>query len=284
MRLLCVGDVMVETVVHVAENVNSGDEAQGVFETRVGGQALNVARVFHRLGGPSLFYAAVGQDESADWIKRQLKQERLKFKLQKTDQPTGVVFSIAASQDRTMYTQRGANAMLDLTELKKFNLKPEDALYFSGYLMNNAQGVGQIQKAIEQHNRNLTIIDTPPVGVLEKVGVDRFLQACAGIQVFFTNLAEAAEITRKTKVDDMLDVLVNRFPTVIIKQGAKGCSLADQNERATVPTQPLKNIDATGAGDAFCGGFLYALGQGQSGKAAAQYANEVAANVISRET
>jgi len=282
MKLLCVGDVMVETVVHVAENISPGDEAQGVFETRVGGQALNVARVYHRLGGQSLFYAAVGQDDGADWIKTQLEQEKLNFKFQKSDQPTGIVFSIATPQERTMYTQRGANKTLDLLSLDKFMLKDEDALYFSGYLLNNEQGISQFQQAIEQHHRNLTVIDTPPVGVLEKVGIDRFLQTCSGIQVFLTNQDEAAEITRKTKIQDMLNVLSRCFPSVIIKQGAKGCALIDQHESVVVPTQPLEKIDATGAGDAFCGGFLYALSQGKSGKAAAQFANEIAAQVISR--
>lgn len=283
MKLLCVGDVMVETVVHVAADVGDGDEAQGVFETRVGGQALNVARVFHRLGGQSLFYAAVGQDEWAGWLRRQLRQEGLKFRFQKTAKPTGMVISIASPQDRTMYAQRGANEMLDLSQLKKFKLKNEDGLYFSGYLMNNPQGITQLQRAIENHNRNLTVIDTPPVGVMNKVGVDRFLQACAGIQVFLTNQDEAAVLTRKSNLKEMLELLANRFPMVIIKQGAKGCSLADQSEVVHVPTTPLKNINATGAGDAFCGGFLYALSQGQSSRAAAQFAHEVAAKVISRE-
>jgi sugar/nucleoside kinase (ribokinase family) len=43
---------------------------------------------------------------------------------------------------------------------------------------------------------------------------------------------------------------------VAIKLGVDGCFVADANHRAALPSLPVAVVDSTGAGDAFCGGFL----------------------------
>jgi len=43
---------------------------------------------------------------------------------------------------------------------------------------------------------------------------------------------------------------------VAIKLGASGCLVADPSHRAVLPSLPVTVVDSTGAGDAFCGGFL----------------------------
>jgi ribokinase len=43
---------------------------------------------------------------------------------------------------------------------------------------------------------------------------------------------------------------------VAIKLGVHGCLVADGNHQAALPSLPVTVVDSTGAGDAFCGGFL----------------------------
>jgi ribokinase len=43
---------------------------------------------------------------------------------------------------------------------------------------------------------------------------------------------------------------------VAIKIGVDGCVVADANHQAALPALPVTVMDSTGAGDAFCGGFL----------------------------
>jgi hypothetical protein len=43
---------------------------------------------------------------------------------------------------------------------------------------------------------------------------------------------------------------------VVIKLGSGGCFVADSDYQAALPSLPIVVIDSTGAGDAFCGGFL----------------------------
>lgn len=47
--------------------------------------------------------------------------------------------------------------------------------------------------------------------------------------------------------------------TVVIKRGANGVDVATPNKVVNVPAVPVNIVDVTGAGDAFCGGFIAGL-------------------------
>ena len=52
-------------------------------------------------------------------------------------------------------------------------------------------------------------------------------------------------------------------PVVALRMGARGSLVATAGgEVYTVPAVPTNVVDTTGAGDAYCGGFLVALGSG----------------------
>lgn len=67
--------------------------------------------------------------------------------------------------------------------------------------------------------------------------------------------------------------------TIVVKQGAAGCTVLgrDGSIAAIVPRYPVQVVDLTGAGDAFCGGFLAGLIAGRD-LAGAAVAGTVAAS------
>jgi ribokinase len=61
-------------------------------------------------------------------------------------------------------------------------------------------------------------------------------------------------------VDAARDLLARGAPAVVVKVGAEGSIVVDADGTATaVPAAPVEAVDPTGAGDAFCGGFLVGL-------------------------
>ena len=46
---------------------------------------------------------------------------------------------------------------------------------------------------------------------------------------------------------------------VAVKLGSQGCYVTDGQERLRIEPFKVKAVDTTGAGDAFCAGFLYGL-------------------------
>ena len=51
---------------------------------------------------------------------------------------------------------------------------------------------------------------------------------------------------------------------VAVKLGSKGCYVTDGREKLRIEPFNVKVVDTTGAGDAFCAGFLYGLIHGKS--------------------
>jgi 2-dehydro-3-deoxygluconokinase len=65
--------------------------------------------------------------------------------------------------------------------------------------------------------------------------------------------------------------------TVFLKLGADGVLVSDGTKRERIPGYAVKAVDATGAGDCFCGAALARLAAGDSIWEAARYANAAAA-------
>ena len=76
----------------------------------------------------------------------------------------------------------------------------------------------------------------------------------------------------------MLDFYLRLGPKVVVlKMGEAGAYLATPEYRVRIPRHAVQVVDATGAGDAFCGSFLARILAGDSPEQAARYANVAAA-------
>jgi ribokinase len=74
------------------------------------------------------------------------------------------------------------------------------------------------------------------------------------------NSKELALITGEEDYCKGADVLIGRGVKIVtVKLGADGCYVTDGRERLKIEAFKVKAIDTTGAGDAFCAGFLYGL-------------------------
>lgn len=64
---------------------------------------------------------------------------------------------------------------------------------------------------------------------------------------------------------------------VVLKEGADGCTVYSASGNVSVPSFPVVEVDATGAGDTFDAAFLWALQRGASFETAALWANAAGA-------
>jgi sugar/nucleoside kinase (ribokinase family) len=82
-----------------------------------------------------------------------------------------------------------------------------------------------------------------------------FMPSELEVGLMFPDLAgrRPPAVVAQTAADRLLDMGAR---AVAIKLGADGCLVADLDCRVALPVLPLVLVDSTGAGDAFCGGFV----------------------------
>jgi sugar/nucleoside kinase (ribokinase family) len=82
-----------------------------------------------------------------------------------------------------------------------------------------------------------------------------FMPSELEVGLMFPDLAgdHRLEVMAHTAASRLLDM---GGRSVAIKLGARGCFVADSTYQAAVTPLPIVVVDSTGAGDAFCGGFL----------------------------
>jgi 2-dehydro-3-deoxygluconokinase len=102
--------------------------------------------------------------------------------------------------------------------------------------------------------------------------------AIARADIALPSLDDATALTGLTDPEAVLDFYLGLGPpTVILKCGASGALLATRERRLALPGLRVNSIDATGAGDTFCGALLARLIAGDGLEAAARYAVAAAA-------
>jgi sugar/nucleoside kinase (ribokinase family) len=93
-------------------------------------------------------------------------------------------------------------------------------------------------------------------------------------------LAAAQILTLSEEEADVLgDVTV---PEVIVTLGSRGSILRAGHQEHRIDIEPVRNVDPTGAGDAFAVGYLAARSSGKEPFAAAQRASDLVSELLSR--
>jgi sugar/nucleoside kinase (ribokinase family) len=92
-------------------------------------------------------------------------------------------------------------------------------------------------------------------------------------------LAAAVIISTEDLPDEeTLDQYIDLCKLLVVTRGAGGCTVYYDDEIRHIPTRPAKEVDATGAGDAFAAAYFVRLYQtGGNPWEAARFANEIAA-------
>jgi sugar/nucleoside kinase (ribokinase family) len=178
------------------------------------------------------------------------------------DRPTGMcVVMVTHKGDQTMLSDPGANAALSPEDLPKDLFSPGCHLHISGYtLLNNGSRQATMAALSLARRAGMSIsVDGASSAPLERVGAEPFLQMTNGSTLLFVNAEQGRVLTGRTEPAQAARVLNAWYPHVVMKLGSDGALYYANGrpEPVRVPAPPIERIvDRTGAGDAFCAGFL----------------------------
>jgi sugar/nucleoside kinase (ribokinase family) len=270
--LVCVaGDLVEDIVVHARRaSVRDADIAAAIERHR-GGSAANTAVTVARLGGRARFIGQVGDDVTGARLRDELVALGVECVGPCAGRTGTIVVVVEPGGARTMFSDRRAAG--DVVALDEHVLDGADVLHVPFYGLAGTPDGGPFRALLTRAREQGLFVSVDPSSVTFAGAEFLALVRETRPDVVFCNAAEAAALG----VDD--DGLAGAR-LVVVKRGADAVLLRGETV-ATVSVTPVPHVvDTTGAGDAFAGGFLLAVGRGDEAVRAAEAGHAAASRVV----
>ncbi|TMK81965.1 MAG: carbohydrate kinase family protein [Actinobacteria bacterium] len=252
--LVVVGDVMLDVRVEAPALVTGGD-VPGSVRIRPGGGGANAAVWAASGGARVVLHGAVGDDPAGHLLLGALWDRGVNAPLRRSsDRATGTMLVVSESGERSMVSDRGANAVLD--ERLPVTARGARALLVSGYALFDHESEAAARAILAGATSDLVAVDAASWPLLRVYGTARFLDATATANVLLLNEREAETFSPGE--------LTGRYRDVFVKLGGGGARHGRGGRWTSVPAAEVAAPrDTTGAGDAFAGVLLARLAKGQ---------------------
>lgn len=265
-----VGDVIDDIVVVPSGPIRPDTDTPSEIRRVPGGSAANTAAWLGAIGADVAF---VGCVNVVDVQRHTAALPGVDVHLTTADAPTGTIVILVEGERRTMLTQRGANAHLDLDGIPDALIA--DHVHVTGHTMAHSDGTAFARFIGRAAGLGATVSVSPgSAAYIEQLGADRFAEVIAGADVLFISLAEGSALTGAHEPEQIARVL--DFGAVVLTLGGDGVLV----NGVRVPATPANVVDPTGAGDSFCAGFLASWIEHPDAVAAARYGADLAARAV----
>lgn len=266
------------------------------FRPDVGGSATNIAVAAARLGGKVGLMSAVGDDDLGEFVLDKLRREGIDVsRVRKiAEYATGVsLYATGESGQKRYYFYRfpgfsDPEASLSPSDVDARYVRSAKAIAFTEACVRRLPSRAWAVKAAKLARKGGGTVFYDPnfrpslwKSDSEAASVNR--QVVALSNVVTPNEEEALLITGTSRVDRAIDMLLELGPQLVaVKQGAKGCVIANERQRVHVPAFKVRVVDDTGAGDAFCAALTLGFLRGLAIREMGVFANAAAALKVSR--
>lgn len=275
-RIVCFGDVIDDVVVVPDGPIRDDTDTPSSIRFRPGGSPANTAAWLASLGAPVDFVGVVGSGDSArhaaalPGVTAHVREHAAL--------PTGTIVVIVAGERRSMLTSRGANAALEPRDVTDSLLANAAVLHLTGHALLNDAGADGFGALVSRARSAGVAVSVSPgsAGFIADYGVAAFRAAIAGASILFPSLDEGRLLTALDDPAEIAAALAIDFPVVVLTLGAEGVLV----NGVTVPAVRTSIVDPTGAGDAFCAGFLDEWVRSGDALAAARAGVTVAARAV----
>lgn len=245
-----------------------------------GGSAANTITGTAIFGMRSGFIGKVGEDELGHLFKSDQQQYGIRSTLLKGTQSSGraMVFITAPNAERTFAVYLGAALELGPDDLTEEMFSGYDYFHIEGYLVQNQ---ALIRRAVElaKEAGAIVSIDMASYNVVESNRA--FLHDIVEnyVDIVFANETEAKAFTG-LEPREALDAMASMCRIAVVKVGKEGSMVKSGDELYMIDPWPAVALDATGAGDTYAAGFLYAHSLGAPVRVCGEVGSIIAAKVV----
>ena len=246
-----------------------------------GGSAANTITCTAILGMPSGFIGKVGDDELGHLFKSDQEQYGVRSTLLKGTQSSGrsMVFISGPNAERTFAVYLGAALELVPEDLKPEYFEGYDYFHIEGYLVQNQALIRQAVKMAKDAGCIISL-DMASYNVVESNGAFLHDLVEKNVDIVFANETESKAFTKCDDPREALDEIARSCRIAVVKVGKDGSYVKSGDEVHYIEARPAVPVDATGAGDTYAAGFLYAHSLGMDLKTCGDVGSIIAAKVV----
>ncbi len=227
-----------------------------------GGSAANTITGTSIFGMSSGFIGKVGDDELGSLFKSSQEATGIKPTLLKGKAPSGraMVFITAPNAERTFASYLGAAIELAPEDLKPEYFRGYDYFHIEGYLVQNQRLMRRALELAKAENMIISI-DMASYNVVESNKAFLHDIIVNYVDIVFANESEAMALTGK-EPEEALGEIAKMCEIAVVKLGPDGSLVQSGDQAHRIAVRPANAIDATGAGDIYVSGFLFAHAHG----------------------
>jgi sugar/nucleoside kinase (ribokinase family) len=256
-----IGEINLDLIVTGAQRLpHLGEELiVDQMELTLGSSSAITVCQLVRLGNDVLFVSKVGDDQFGRRTLEFLREKGVGTDSVVVDPSlaSGLTIAIAVGSERAMLTVLGAIESITYDDVDFGAFSAYDHLHLSSFILQRK--LRPDYRRIFERARGMGLTTSLDTGWPQE-GDD-----CADLEdvlehvdVFLPNEAEAMRFTDTPTVEEALDALAGRVPTVAVKLGPDGAIARRGVEEAGRDAFAVDVVDTTGAGDSFNAGFIHA--------------------------
>jgi ribokinase len=158
---------------------------------------------------------------------------------------------------RALYINSGVNDTIESREINREYVSQAKFLHLSSFV--GEKSIRAQKKLLATLSGDVKISFDPGSVYAQKsfAAIEPIIRSS---YVLMPNAVELEQLTSEPDYGRGADFMIEMGVKIVaVKLGSKGCYVTDGHERLRIEPIPVKVVDTTGAGDAFCAGFLYGL-------------------------
>jgi len=280
MDIICFGALNVDRLYRVNRIAKAEEESIILdFKESPGGSAANTAVGLARLRVKTGYIGKVARDREGELLLKAFKDEEVStdgIVISKTGRSGVIMGYVDPNGERALYLDPGVN---DLIEFNEINIEYVSNTRFLHLTSFAGKKPFESQKKLVGELSNVEVT-LDPGEIYARKGWDKLMPLIRRCFAVFPNENELKLLVGKDYKESSEILIDEGVSIVAVKLGKRGCYVTDGRESHLIKPYKVNIVDSTGAGDAFCAGFLYGLIRNKTLKECGLIGNFVASRCI----
>ena len=240
-------------------NMIAKEEEEGSvidFKESAGGSAANTVVGLARLELKTGFVGKVAADREGKLLLDDFRNEKVDINgisVSEKGRSGTVMGFINQKGDRALYVDPGVNDQVEFKDINLDYVAGTEFLHLSSFV---GEKPFKAQKNLIEQLSNVKI-SFDPGAIYSRNGLAALKPIIRRSYVMFPNAIETKLLTGQDYREGAETFTKLGADLVAVKLGKRGCYVTDGKESHLIEPYKVEAVDTTGAGDAFCAGFLY---------------------------